>query len=152
MFVPQPLKRLCCLCANSIAQLYPATLYIYIYICVCVCVNPWAKGSPPPAFPPQLYTQGGNARLTDIAQRRRCQFVVKQCGTPHCVPAEFFTSCDPPSPRFVSWFFHVSYPKNRFPTAAFSRRRSAALLQTSEQFVQQFSCADPVTLRFPHSF
>ena len=30
MFMPQPLKCLCCLCANSIAQLYPASVYIYI--------------------------------------------------------------------------------------------------------------------------
>ena len=43
-------------------------------------------------------------------------------------------------------------PPLNLPTAAFSRRRSAAVLQTSEQFVQQFSCADPFTLRFPHFF
>ena len=42
--------------------------------------------------------------------------------------------------------------QNRFPTAAFSRRRSAAFLQTSDQFVQHFSCADLFTLRFPHPF
>ena len=35
--------------------------------------------------------QGGSARLTDTAQRRHCQFVVKQCGTPHCVPAGILT-------------------------------------------------------------
>ena len=34
----------------------------------------------------------------------------------------------------------------------FSRRRSAAFLQTSEQFVQHFSCADLFTLRFPYPF
>ena len=30
---------------------------------------------------------GGSVQLTDAAQRRQRQFVVKQCGTQHCVPA-----------------------------------------------------------------
>ena len=34
------------------------------------------------------------------------------------------------------------HPQTGFPTAAFSRRRSAALLQMSEQIVKHFSCAD----------
>ena len=61
--------------------------------------------------------QGGNARLTDIAQRRRCQFVVKQCGTPHCVPAEFSPCCDSTFHVFGSWFFMI-LPQN-LPFAAF---------------------------------
>ena len=36
-----------------------------------------------------VFSQGGSARLTDTTQRRHCQLVVKQCGTPHCVPANF---------------------------------------------------------------
>ena len=42
--------------------------------------------------------------------------------------------------------------QNQFPSAAFSSRRSTACLQTSEQIVQQFSCADRFTFRFPHPF
>ena len=49
----------------------------------------------------------------------------------------------------LSWSFMLP-PPNRFPPAAFSRRRSAALLQMSEQIVKHFSCADFFTLRFPH--
>ena len=39
-------------------------------------------------------------------------------------------------------FLHDTIPQTGFPTAAFSRRRSAALLQMSEQIVKHFSCAD----------
>ena len=78
-----------------------------------VCVQPWTKG----LTPPLLHRQGGNARLTDIAQRRRCQFVVKQCGTPHCVPAEFSPCCDSTFHVFGSWFFMI-LPQN-LPSAAF---------------------------------
>ena len=39
-------------------------------------------------------------------------------------------------------FLHDTLPQTGFPTAAFSRRRSAALLQMSEQIVKHFSCAD----------
>ena len=85
-------------------------------VCVCVCPT-LDKGSYPTTLP-ILHRQGGNARLTDIAQRRRCQLVVKQCGTPHCVPAEVFsTSCHPTFPRFDSWFFMI-LPQN-LPFAAF---------------------------------
>ena len=80
---------------------------------MCVCVQPWTKG----LTPPLLHRQGGNARLTDIAQRRRCQFVVKQCGTPHCVPAEFSPCCDSTFHVFGSWFFMI-LPQN-LPSAAF---------------------------------
>ena len=37
---------------------------------------------------------------------------------------------------------HDTTPQTGFPTAAFSRRSSAALLQMSEQIVKHFSCAD----------
>ena len=54
--------------------------------CVCVC-HPWSHRD---AFAFVLL-QGGSARLTDTTPRRHCQLVVKQCGTPHCVPAYFPT-------------------------------------------------------------
>ena len=43
--------------------------------------------------------------------------VVKQCGTPHCVPAEFSPCCDSTFHVFGSWFFMI-LPQN-LPFAAF---------------------------------
>ena len=40
------------------------------------------------------------------------------------------------------------FPKTSFPPPL----SAAARLQTREQIVQQFSCADRLTLPFPHSF
>ena len=75
--------------------------------CVCVCVStPVPKG----VFPMFCFQQGGNARLTDIAQRRRCQFVVKQCGTPHCVPAPAWNFCTVYSLGLFPWSLHDTSP------------------------------------------
>ena len=51
---------------------------------MCVCVpTPVSKELRHISAAPQ----GGSARLTDTAQRRHCQLVVKQCGTPPRLPA-----------------------------------------------------------------
>ena len=114
-------------------------------MCVCVC-PPLDKGSSTTTLS-TLHGQGRQARHIYLTQRS--YDVSREVRADHShVPAKFSTSCHPTFPRFDSWFFHDTFPTNRFPTAAFSRRRSAAFLQTSEQFVQQFSCADPFTLRF----
>ena len=57
------------------------------------------------------------------------------------VPAR---NCCSRCPIFLFCFYGPScyHPQTGFPTAAFSRRRSAALLQMSEQIVKHFSCAD----------
>ena len=57
-----------CLCAYARAR---------VRACVCVCVNPWAKGSPPPPFPPQFYTQGAHGRMDGMGQRRPIHVAVK---------------------------------------------------------------------------
>ena len=89
-------------------------VFLFFGVCVLVCVCPTLEKGSSNTFP---HRQGGNARLTDIAQRRRCQLVVKQCGTPHCVPAEFF-------PQAVTLLFHdlihgssCFHPQTGFPTA-----------------------------------
>ena len=59
--------------------------------CVCVCVTLGVIGILLDLL--SFSQQGGSARLTDTTQRRHCQLVVKQCGTPHCVPANFPIFC-----------------------------------------------------------
>ena len=43
-------------------------------------------------------------------------------------------------------------PKQVSFTTTFQQRSFSRVLQTSEQIVQQFSCADCFTIRFPHPF
>ena len=103
-------------------------------------------------FPHVSCKQGRQARHIYLTQRS--YDVSREVRADHShVPAKFSTSCHPTFPRFDSWFFHDTFPTNRFPTAAFSRRRSAAFLQTSKQLVQtSTSLADSSPYRSPPSF
>ena len=51
--------------------------------------------------------------------------MVKQCGTPHCVPARSFTSCDSTFPLFDSWSFMFPPHKHSSPAAVQPVRVSA---------------------------
>ena len=134
-------KRACAHCRH---------IYIYtwyIRTCVCVC-PPLEKGLLSP-FP----SSRGTVYPTEVTVQRRgfCGGTDISSGRGTDVPA-FNTLTPMVHPVAVSlfpWSFMLP-PPNRFPTAAFSRRSSAALLQMSEQIVKHFSCADLFTLRFPH--
>ena len=102
----------------------------------CVC-PPLDKGfstaTPSTVFPPPFsttfYRQGRQARHIYLTQRS--YDVSREVRADHShVPAIFSTSCHPTFPRFDSWFFHDTFPTNRFPTAAFSRTRESLPLQS----------------------
>ena len=61
-----------------------------------------------------------------------------------CTCFNFWTSCHPTFPRFDSWFFHDTFPTNRFPTATL--RRFAADVQC--QIVFECRCQHCSTIRF----
>ena len=89
---------------------------VCVCVCVCVCVPPWTKGLTPPLFP--FYTgRGAVDHHHSLPNEDSDGSVVKQCGTPHCVPAEFSPCCDSTFHVFGSWFFMI-LPQN-LPFAAF---------------------------------
>ena len=70
-------------------------------------------------LPPPLSPQAGGqwTTITHCPTKTSDRSVVKQCGTPHCVPAEFLTQAVHPTfPRFDSWWFHmILSPQTGFP-------------------------------------
>ena len=124
----------------------------------CQSVNPWAKGSPPPPPPPLFHTQGVQAAHPVLHQRRHWMRagdidLGRQIDVQIDVPAEFITRCYSTLPRFDSMVVdHATFPKTGFPQLL-----SAAVVQPRfcgqvNRLFNNFHCADPVTLRFPHSF
>ena len=90
-------------------------------------------------------TSRGTVYPTEVTVQRRgfCGGTDISSGRGTDVPA-FNTMTPLVHPAAVLCFHGPScyHPQTGFPTAAFSRRRSAALLQMSEQIVKHFSCAD----------
>ena len=72
--------------------------------------------------------------------------VVKQCGTPHCVPAEFSTSCHPTLPRFDSWFFMLPPPNLGLQLSS-----SPAALQLEPLQEKQFVQTSTISWTFRHA-
>ena len=100
--------------------------------CVCVCVSPPVPKGPMPPFPlPPLNKAGGPGISLLTWSNKARQRDGKHQRTLWCVPATTFAQAVHPTfPRFDSWFFHVSYPLNRFSHSRLSaavRRSSAAV-------------------------
>ena len=136
----------------------PATLIPYsasvssvdiMCVCVCVCVCVSTPGQR--VFHHHLSQAGGRSAIASLLPTKTLAIGSETRPDQSGVPA-FNTLTPMVHPVAVSlfpWSFMLP-PPNKFPTAAFSRRSSAALLQMSEQIVKHFSCADLFTLRFPH--
>ena len=89
-------------------------------VCVCVCQALFLRVVPFRfVFVCFMFScRGAVDHYHSLPNEDSDRSVVKQCGTPHCVPAEFSTSCHPTFPRFDSWSFMI-LPPNRFPSTTF---------------------------------
>ena len=106
-------------------------------MCVCVCVSHPGQR----VFHHHFSTSRGPAADKQTLANKAMLARWMRSETSDRVPAKkLLPTLSTPLVCFM--VFHVFHPLNRFPTTAFSCRRSAALLQMSEQIVKHFSCAD----------
>ena len=113
-------------------------------VCVCVCQPLCLRVPPRFLFLECFFSRGTEHSLANSVQR---SYAWKHGLITRVYLQKLLYKLSNP-PFLIPWWFMI-LPTNHFPSATFSCHAFREL-QTSEQFVKHFSCADLFTLRFPH--